>query len=127
MSAAIAQSRANNPTRRTSGPASSVNAAATPSSTSSGRLVAERNSPHTLRRGNGTRSTSATDQPARASSSAVVDPAGPPPITTASKECVTRDSTQKAQRVPNDEPRKHERHENGKTHRAPWLDSKRSL
>src|SRR4051812_13278213 len=50
----------------------------------SGRLVAEMNSPHTLRRGKGVFSTNATDQPRCASNLAAVDPAGPAPITIAS-------------------------------------------
>src|SRR5262245_56879628 len=42
-------------------------------------------SPQTLRRGNTRFSTSATDQPASASRMAAVEPATPPPITSASK------------------------------------------
>src|SRR5688572_10557239 len=42
------------------------------------------NSPHTLRRGKRAFSTTATDQPARASRRAAVEPAGPAPMTIAS-------------------------------------------
>src|SRR5438046_4393887 len=44
-------------------------------------LVADMNSPQTLRLGKLLCSTIAIDQPARASSSAAVDPAGPAPMT----------------------------------------------
>src|SRR5471030_245104 len=47
-------------------------------------LVAEMNSPQTLRRGKLLFSTIAIDHPARASSNAAVDPAGPAPMTIAS-------------------------------------------
>jgi hypothetical protein len=47
-------------------------------------LVAETNSPQTLRRGKGTFSTMATDQPALASINAAVVPAGPAPMMSAS-------------------------------------------
>src|SRR3954447_12911734 len=47
-------------------------------------LVADMNSPQTLRRGNSLFSTIAIDHPARARSSAAVEPAGPAPITMAS-------------------------------------------
>ena len=57
---------------------------ATPQASSTGMVAAEMNSPHTLRRGNTARSTSATDQPTCASSRAAVAPAGPLPITAAS-------------------------------------------
>ena len=56
----------------------------TPSSFNNAMLAAEMNSPHTLRRGNRLFSTTATDQPARASNCAAVDPAGPAPTTSAS-------------------------------------------
>src|SRR5437870_8404222 len=49
-----------------------------------------RYSEHALSRGNRARSTSNTDMPARASSKAVVAPAGPAPTTTASRRSVTR-------------------------------------
>src|SRR3954470_18170937 len=58
--------------------------AATPQGLSTGTAVAEMNSPQTLRRGNSAFSTSATCQPASASSRAAAEPAGPAPITTAS-------------------------------------------
>ena len=56
-----------------------------PAPRSSGHVVAEMYSPHTLRRGNSAFSTIATRSPPRASESAAVAPAGPPPITSASK------------------------------------------
>src|SRR4051794_12828099 len=77
-------SLANRPTRRTSGPACRRKSFSTPSSCSSGMLVAEMNSPQTLRRGKLLFSTIATDHPARASKSAAVDPDGPAPMTIAS-------------------------------------------
>src|SRR2546422_8923396 len=48
-----------------------------------------RYSEHALSRGNRARSRSSTDAPARASSNAVVAPAGPAPTTTASQRSVT--------------------------------------
>src|SRR5947208_16546404 len=48
-----------------------------------------RYSEHALSRGNRARSTSSTDAPARASSKAVVAPAGPAPTTTTSQRLVT--------------------------------------
>ena len=52
--------------------------------------LAATHSPQTLRRGNACCSTSATDQPARASSVAIALPAGPAPITAASNVAVMR-------------------------------------
>src|SRR6266568_4970502 len=49
-------------------------------------------SEHALSRGNRARSTSSTEAPARASSNAVVAPAGPAPTTTTSQRSVTRAS-----------------------------------
>ena len=72
------------PTRRTSGPAMAWNVSAMPMASNNGQLVNDRYSPHTFRRGNRARSTSTTDQPARANKSAVTAPAGPPPSTMAS-------------------------------------------
>jgi hypothetical protein len=71
-------------TCRKSGPAAASKASPMPSACSSGRLLAAMHSPHTLRRGKACRSTSATDQPARASWMAAADPAGPAPTITAS-------------------------------------------
>src|SRR5438046_1410432 len=51
-----------------------------------------RYSEHALSRGNRARSTSSTDAPARASSKAVVAPAGPAPTTTTSQRLVTTSS-----------------------------------
>src|SRR5262249_20135690 len=58
-----------------------------------GSVVAEIYSPQTFRRGNSLRSRTHTDQPARASSRAAVEPAGPPPITRASKVSSIADAT----------------------------------
>src|SRR5688572_16335251 len=55
-----------------------------PQAFSTGRLVAEMNSPQSLRRGNSDRSTSAISHPACAKSRAAADPAGPAPTTIAS-------------------------------------------
>jgi hypothetical protein len=72
------------PTRRTSGPASPRTSSSRPSSASNGNVLAEMNSPQTFGRGKRLFSTTATAQPARASMSAVAEPAGPPPMTSAS-------------------------------------------
>src|SRR5207245_9999531 len=84
MGAIKTVSRANNPTCRTGGPARSRKSSAMPSWRNNARLVGERYSPQTLRRGKFALSTTATFQPARASVSAAVAPAGPPPIRSAS-------------------------------------------
>ena len=60
-----------------------------PNVRSSGQFVAERYSPQTLRRGNDFCSTMATDSPLSASKIAAADPAGPPPIITASNLSTT--------------------------------------
>lgn len=85
-SAVTARSARISVTRRNSGPASAITESATPSSCNKGRLLAAIHSPHTVRLGNACCSTSATDQPARASNSAAVAPAGPAPMTTASND-----------------------------------------
>src|SRR5881628_2227241 len=59
-----------------------------------------------LSRGNRPRSSSRTDTPARASSSAVVAPAGPAPPTTTSHRCVTRSPRLGARDVRTDEGRR---------------------
>src|SRR5688572_77637 len=71
-------------TSRTSGPACASTLCAMPACASKDSVPAEMNSPHTLRRGKLVFSTIATDQPARASRSAAVEPAGPAPMTIAS-------------------------------------------
>ena len=67
------------------GPASALKRSPSPSASIKPRLLAAMQSPHTLRRGKPCFSTSATDQPARASKIAAVDPAGPAPTMTTSK------------------------------------------
>src|SRR5450631_4411400 len=84
MSAARMVSPAYSPTRRICGPVRANRDTATPSSRSNGQLVAETNSPHTFRRGNGFFSATATLHPAFASRIAAVAPAGPPPTISAS-------------------------------------------
>src|SRR5262245_5473987 len=84
MSAARTVSPAYRPTRRISGPACASKDSATPNSSNNGQLVAETNSPHTLRRGNRFFSTTAIRHPALASRIAALAPAGPPPTTSAS-------------------------------------------
>ena len=71
-------------TLRSSAPARASKASPTPSACNSGRLLAARHSPHTLRRGKRFFSVSATRQPARASRMAAVEPARPAPTITAS-------------------------------------------
>src|SRR5439155_13553978 len=78
-------SRANNPTLWTGGPARFRKSSARPRRRNSGRLVTDRYSPQTLRLGKRALSTTATLQPAWASSSAAVAPPGPPPRIIASK------------------------------------------
>src|SRR5882724_12906963 len=60
-----------------------------PSRSSISVVAGLRYSEHALSRGNRARSTSSTDAPARASSNALVAPAGPAPTTTASQRSVT--------------------------------------
>src|SRR5439155_5026791 len=84
MGAIKTVSPTNNPTCRTGGPARSRKSSAMPSWRNNARLVGERYSPQTLRRGKFAFSTTATSQPARASVSAAIAPAGPPPISSAS-------------------------------------------
>src|SRR2546422_7531382 len=60
-----------------------------PSRSSISVVAGLRYSEHALSRGNRARSTSSTDAPERASSKAVVAPAGPAPTTTASQRSVT--------------------------------------
>ena len=84
-SATIVRSPRISATLRSAGPATASNASPMPSASSSGRLLAAMHSPQTLRRGKRCFSTSATDQPARASRIAAADPAGPAPTMTASK------------------------------------------
>jgi hypothetical protein len=84
MGASSTASRAKSPTRATRGPERAASDAEPPRASRSGPVAAEMNSPHTLRRGKGAFSTIATTSPARASSSAAADPAGPAPATIAS-------------------------------------------
>jgi hypothetical protein len=70
--------------RRISGPASFRQASPMSNLSRRAMLVAEMNSPHTLRRGNSAFSTIATARPCLASANAAQEPAGPAPMMTAS-------------------------------------------
>src|SRR2546427_1617519 len=81
--------------------APSTAARISPPSRSSISVVAGlRYSEHALSRGNRARSTSSTDAPERASSKAVVAPAGPAPTTTAAQRSVTTWSRSGRRSVP---------------------------
>ena len=84
IGAVALRSPASNPTRRVGGPPSLRSSGPTPIASSTGSVVAETNSPHTLRLGNAARSTIATRLPSLARKNAAVDPAGPAPRTIAS-------------------------------------------